>query len=487
MASTAGTRRAAAGGRATRVCRRGADEKVNVTIRIPSASRPRSGACRARTRRRSSTRDRSCSPPRSQRRVDWYSLTMITASLAELARASLQTGSRSRCGHPVLERADMDEVIANKHVQVLIPPTAAPAASDAELDGGRYAWMRYVLATELGERLYRNATDDGAGIGHTDATEVSHGSPQRQDRRAHRVAITDDDPQPHQATPPPDRHRGGLKRPLGGATADTTGPSPSADTTEGAAGTVPGRRASRHVARRRCRRSSAAALSQRLDRACPAPGRAAVDLQARDAPEIVRSPPSGPRRRSRRRRNPSRGQSTPSACRQPRDCPRQNASSWRTGGVPPRAGRDSPSFSRGHQTHDVVAACGPIPAPPAAALLLCCLPDSIAWLAPGASRSPWRARGRLERFPRIAGVRMDCRGIPRRERSWSCQRRYAGRYCPRGKGRSSETAAGRRSNSGAGSVDTGAHFRFGLRSSATKLQDLRTGAARVPCFARIRA
>ena len=34
-------------------------------------------------------------------------------------------------------------------------------------------------------------------------------------------------------------------------------------------------------------------------------------------------------------------------------------------------------------------------------------------------------------MPRISGVRMDCRGIPRRERSGSCQRRYAGRYCPR--------------------------------------------------------
>jgi hypothetical protein len=40
----------------------------------------------------------------------------------------------------------------------------------------------------------------------------------------------------------------------------------------------------------------------------------------------------------------------------------------------------------------------------AAALLLCCLQDSIAWLALGASRSPWRACGRLARFPRIGGL-----------------------------------------------------------------------------------
>jgi hypothetical protein len=46
----------------------------------------------------------------------------------------------------------------------------------------------------------------------------------------------------------------------------------------------------------------------------------------------------------------------------------------------------------------------PIPAvrPRAAALLLCCLQDPIPWLAPGGSRSPWRARAHLARFPRVA-------------------------------------------------------------------------------------
>jgi hypothetical protein len=45
----------------------------------------------------------------------------------------------------------------------------------------------------------------------------------------------------------------------------------------------------------------------------------------------------------------------------------------------------------------------PIPAmrPRPVALLLCCLQDSIAWLAPGGSRSPWHPRGRLARFPRM--------------------------------------------------------------------------------------
>ena len=38
-------------------------------------------------------------------------------------------------------------------------------------------------------------------------------SPQRQNRRADRVAVTDDDPQPHQAPPPPPRSDRGLNRP----------------------------------------------------------------------------------------------------------------------------------------------------------------------------------------------------------------------------------------------------------------------------------
>ena len=59
------------------------------------------------------------------------------------------------------------------------------------------------------------------------------------------------------------------------------------------------------------------------------------------------------------------------------------------------AARDpSPGERRGHSC--------PIPSvrPPPAALMLCCLQDSIAWLAPGASSAPWRARGHVARCPR---------------------------------------------------------------------------------------
>jgi len=51
----------------------------------------------------------------------------------------------------------IDEVIANKHVQVLIHPTPAHARRPGPgWTGGRYTFMRSVLASEVGEQLYRN-------------------------------------------------------------------------------------------------------------------------------------------------------------------------------------------------------------------------------------------------------------------------------------------------------------------------------------------
>jgi hypothetical protein len=51
----------------------------------------------------------------------------------------------------------MDE-LAGDGIQVLIPPDSGKRKGTRPgWQGGRYAWMRRVLATELGERLYRNA------------------------------------------------------------------------------------------------------------------------------------------------------------------------------------------------------------------------------------------------------------------------------------------------------------------------------------------
>ncbi|MBV8711324.1 MAG: transposase [Solirubrobacterales bacterium] len=50
----------------------------------------------------------------------------------------------------------MDEVIANKHIQVLIrPASSGRRAPRPGWIGGRYSWMRTVLAAEHGKGLYR--------------------------------------------------------------------------------------------------------------------------------------------------------------------------------------------------------------------------------------------------------------------------------------------------------------------------------------------
>jgi transposase len=90
--------------------------------------------------------------------VDWSQLDpMVTATITELERAGVT-------GRPETALADtqywneqhMDEVIANKHVQVLIPPDSGTRDTPRPgWTGGRYTWMRYVLASELGDQLYR--------------------------------------------------------------------------------------------------------------------------------------------------------------------------------------------------------------------------------------------------------------------------------------------------------------------------------------------
>jgi hypothetical protein len=73
---------------------------------------------------------------------------MIEAMIDELARAGV-------ADRPELALADagywneqhMDEVIANKHIQVLIPPDSAGRSEPRPgWSGGRYSWMRTVLA-----------------------------------------------------------------------------------------------------------------------------------------------------------------------------------------------------------------------------------------------------------------------------------------------------------------------------------------------------
>ncbi|MGN6166797.1 MAG: transposase [Solirubrobacteraceae bacterium] len=90
--------------------------------------------------------------------TDWSQLDpMVTATIAELERAGV-------CDRPETALADaqywngehIDEVVANKHIQVLVPPDGSGSGKQrAGWTGGRYSWMRYVLASTLGEQLYR--------------------------------------------------------------------------------------------------------------------------------------------------------------------------------------------------------------------------------------------------------------------------------------------------------------------------------------------
>ena len=90
--------------------------------------------------------------------VDWSQLApMVAATLAELARA----GSACRIETALADaqywnEQHMDEVTANQHVQVLIPPDGGASGKQRKgWTGGRYSWMRYVLNGEVGDTLYR--------------------------------------------------------------------------------------------------------------------------------------------------------------------------------------------------------------------------------------------------------------------------------------------------------------------------------------------
>jgi transposase len=90
--------------------------------------------------------------------VDWSQLApMITATIRELERAGVSGRVKTALADTQYwNEQHMDEVIANKHVQVLIPPDSGTRKTPRPgWTGGRYSWMRYVLATELGEQQYR--------------------------------------------------------------------------------------------------------------------------------------------------------------------------------------------------------------------------------------------------------------------------------------------------------------------------------------------
>ena len=81
---------------------------------------------------------------------------MIDAALSELDRAGVtQRPEVALADAGYWNEQHMDEVIANQHIQVLIPPDSAGRAEPRPgWTGGRYEWMRTVLA-DHGKLTYR--------------------------------------------------------------------------------------------------------------------------------------------------------------------------------------------------------------------------------------------------------------------------------------------------------------------------------------------
>jgi hypothetical protein len=141
---------------------------------------------------------------------------MVTATLNELARigvSELPEAIVADAGY--WNEQHIDEVVANKHIPVLIPPDKMSRGTPRSTwSGGRYDWMRKVLATELGGLTYRKTQTNGrAGIRPHQTQRWRHPlQPKRPRQGAHRVATTDDDPEPRQALPSPTRPHSGLKQ-----------------------------------------------------------------------------------------------------------------------------------------------------------------------------------------------------------------------------------------------------------------------------------
>jgi transposase len=90
--------------------------------------------------------------------VDWSQLDpMVSATIAELERAGIAARPETALADAQYWNEEhMDEVIANKHIQVLIPPDGSGSGKQrAGWTGGRYTMMRYALASTLGQQLYR--------------------------------------------------------------------------------------------------------------------------------------------------------------------------------------------------------------------------------------------------------------------------------------------------------------------------------------------
>lgn len=89
---------------------------------------------------------------------DWSQLDpMVSTTLGELESAGVKERPRVAMADAGYWReSQIDEVVSNKHIQVLIPPDAGNRGSPRPgWTSGRPAWMRNVLQGDLGQELYR--------------------------------------------------------------------------------------------------------------------------------------------------------------------------------------------------------------------------------------------------------------------------------------------------------------------------------------------
>jgi len=90
--------------------------------------------------------------------VDFSQLkAMVDATLRELGLAGISEKPRAAVADAgYWNEQHMDEVIGEHGIPVLIPPDSSRREGERPgWTGGRYAFMRRVLASELGEALYR--------------------------------------------------------------------------------------------------------------------------------------------------------------------------------------------------------------------------------------------------------------------------------------------------------------------------------------------
>ena len=82
---------------------------------------------------------------------------MVTATLAELERAGIeQLPEAVAADAGYWNEQHMDEVVANKHIPVLVAPDKGTRGTPKRwLTSGRAAWMRTVLAADYGHERYR--------------------------------------------------------------------------------------------------------------------------------------------------------------------------------------------------------------------------------------------------------------------------------------------------------------------------------------------